>query len=255
MATPREQTKQMASDLDQDIARLRERSAALKAFIMGETTSSSIEEFDLATEELIAQVLGRSSTMLEAYEYAELGEAGGLVNLTDEAPEGVTVDDARENLRQRQRVLESCIAEVEARRAQSNSRTPTKKVVGPRVSDFMSKSIKSVSQDATLREAAKMFRDLKIGSLLVQSGDEFIGSITETELTREVVANGIDPATTTVKTCMREPIITLESSDTIVEAVRAMKDKATRHVAVAESDKIVGLISVSDILRYYSGVS
>ena len=255
MATSREQTKPMGSDLDKDITRLRERSDALKAFILGKNTSSSIEEFDLATEELIATVLGRSSMMLEAYEYAQLGEAGGLVNLTDEAPEGVTVDDTRESLRQRQRVLESCIAEVEARRAESNSRKTAQKVAGPRVADFMSKSVKAISQDATLREAAKTFRDLRIGSLLVQSGDEFIGSITETELTREVVANGVDPSTTTVKTCMREPIITLESSDTMVEAVRTMKEKATRHVAVTESHKIVGLISVSDILRYYSGVS
>ncbi|MEC4674319.1 MAG: CBS domain-containing protein [Nitrospirota bacterium] len=255
MATSGEHTKQMGSDLDQDIAQLRERSAALKAFILGKTTSTSIEEFDLATEELIAHVLGRSSKMLEAFEYAQLGEAGGLVNLTDEAPEGITIDDTRERLRQRQRVLESCIAEVEARRAESNSQKTPQKVAGPKIADFMARSVMSISQDATLKEAAKKFRDLKIGSLLVQSGDDFIGSITETELTREVVANGVDPATTTVKTCMREPIITLESSDTIVEAVRAMKEKATRHVAVTESHKIVGLISVSDILRYYSGVS
>lgn len=255
MANSPEHTKPMSSDLDKDIARLRERSTALKAFILGKTTSSSIEEFDLATEELIAHVLGRSSRMLEAFEYAQLGEAGGLVNLTNEAPEGVTVDDTRESLRQRQRVLESCIAEVEARRAESNSRKTPKKIVGPKIADFMARSVKSISQDATLQETAKTFQNLKIGSLLVQSGDEFIGSITETELTREVVANGVDPATTTVKTCMREPIITLENSDSIVEAVRAMKEKATRHVAVTESDKIVGLISVSDILRYYSGVS
>ncbi len=98
-------------------------------------------------------------------------------------------------------------------------------------------------------------QDLKVGSLLVDSGDEFVGTITESELSREVVANGIDPATTTVKTCMREPIITLESSDPIVEAVKLMKDKATRHLSVTESGKVVGLISVSDVLRYYSGVS
>lgn len=255
MATSLEKSRKQSAHFDQDIARLREQTATLKKFIMGEPTASSIEEFDLATEELVADILGRSSTMLEAYEYAQLGEAGGLVNLTDEAPEGVTVDDTRESLRQRQRVLESCIAEVEARRAESTSKKPSSKSAGPRVAEYMSKTVKSISQDATLREAAKIFQELKIGSLLVQSGDEYIGSITETELTKEVVAIGVDPSTTTVKTCMREPIITLESSDPIVEAVRAMKEKATRHVAITESNKIVGLISVSDILRYYSGVS
>ena len=95
----------------------------------------------------------------------------------------------------------------------------------------------------------------KVGSLLIEGAEEFIGSITETELSREVVAHGVDPATTTVKTCMREPILTIETSEPVVAAVRVMKEKATRHLCVTESGKIIGLISVSDILRYYSGVT
>ena len=60
---------------------------------------------------------------------------------------------------------------------------------------------------------------------------------------------------TTVKTCMREPLVTIETSDpTIVEAVRLMKEKGTRHLAVTESGRIVGVVSVSDVIRYYSGV-
>lgn len=255
MATPKGSVKEKSNTLDQDIDRFRQQVASLKTFIMGGTTPLSIEEFDLATEELIAEVLGSSSSMVEAYEYAQLGEAGGLVNLTKEAPEGAGLDDEREAIQQRQRVLESCIAELEARRAQANSGQRDKGITGPRVSDFMSKAIRSVPHDATLRDAGKLLRDLKIGSLLVDSGEEFVGYITETELSGEVVANGVDPTTATVKTCMREPILTIESSEAVVEAVRLMKEKATRHVCVTESGKIIGLISVSDILRYYSGVS
>jgi signal-transduction protein with cAMP-binding, CBS, and nucleotidyltransferase domain len=73
-------------------------------------------------------------------------------------------------------------------------------------------------------------------------------------LTSEVVASGTDATTTTVKTCMREPLVTIETSDPIVEAVRLMKEKGTRHLAVTESGRIVGVVSVSDVLRYYSGV-
>ena len=53
---------------------------------------------------------------------------------------------------------------------------------------------------------------------------------------------------------MRKPPITIEGSQPIIEAVRLMKDKATRHLAVTQDGTIVGLISVSNILRYYSGV-
>ncbi len=247
--------KEKGGALDKNIERFRQQIASLKTFIMGgSSTYSSIEEFDLAAEELIAEVLGSSSSMLEAYEYAQLGEAGGLVNLSDEAPEGAGLDNEREALRQRQRVLESCVADLEARRAQASFSRHAQTTSGPTVSDFMSAVIRSVSHDATLREAGELLQTWNIGSLLIEGGDEFIGSITETELSREVVANGVDPATTTVKTCMREPLLTIENSEPIVAAVQLMKEKATRHVCVTESGKIIGLISVSDILRYYSGV-
>ena len=254
MAGTKKPSPLATSNFDRDIDQFRQQIATLKTFIMGSATTS-IEEFDLATEELLAGVFGRSSANLELYEYAQLGEAGGLMNLTGEAPEGANVEDNRESLRQRQRVLESCVADLEARRAQAMSGQKSKKASGPKVSDFMSKTVRSIPQDSTLKEAAKRLEEWKIGSLLVEAGDEFVGTITETELTREVIANGVDANTTTVKTCMREPLVTLESSDLVVDAVRMMKEKSTRHVCVTESGKIVGLISVSDILRYYSGVS
>ncbi len=255
MAKPENSAQEKSDMLDRTIDRFRQQVAGLKAFLMGGSSNISIEEFDLVTEELIAGSLGNASSLLEAYEYAQLGEAGGLVNLTEEAPEATGLDDQREAFRQRQRVLESCIADLEARRVQASSDRRSRKTSGPKVSDFMARAIRSVSHEATLRDAGKLLQEWHIGSLLVESGGEFIGSITETELSREVVANGIDPETTTVKTCMREPILTIESREPVVEAVRFMKEKATRHVCVTESGKIIGLISVSDILRYYSGVA
>ncbi len=254
MATEKKSPQSLITSFDHDITQFRQQLGILKTFLMGSATIS-IEEFDLSTEDLIANVFGRASANLEIYEYAQLGEAGGLVNVTGEAPEGANLDENRESLRQRQRVLESCISDLEARRAQAAAGQKAKKTSGPKVADFMSSTIRSVSQDATLKEAAKLLQEWKIGSLLVEGDHETVGSITETELTREVIANGVDPNTTTVKTCMREPIVSLESSDSVVDVVRLMKEKATRHVCVTESGKIVGLISVSDILRYYSGVN
>ncbi|MDA0738143.1 MAG: CBS domain-containing protein [Nitrospirae bacterium] len=253
MATEKSPPQTSIATFDHDITQFRERLAVLKTFLMGSATTS-IEECDNSTEELIASVFGRSSANLEIYEYAELGEAGGLVNVTGEAPEGANFDENRDSLRQRQRVLESCISDLETRRAQAASGRKAKKTSGPKVIDFMSSTVRSVSQDATLKEAAQLLQEWKIGSLLVDGGDETVGSITETELTREVIANGVDANATTVKTCMREPIVSLESSDSVVDVVQLMKEKATRHVCVTENGKIVGLISVSDILRYYSGV-
>ena len=49
-----------------------------------------------------------------------------------------------------------------------------------------------------------------------------------------MVASGADALMTTVKTCMREPLVTIETSETIVEAVRLMKEQGTRYLAVTE---------------------
>lgn len=240
--------------LDRDINRLRQQLEFVKKFLIDEPSPAVLNEFDSATEEVLADAFGSSSPLLDTYEYAQLGEAAGLMNLPEEAPEGATHDSQRETIRQRQRVLESGIADLEARRASLSQPSKKQKVSGPNVSDYMAKPVRSVSPETTLREVGQSLQKWKVGSVLIQSGDEFLGYITETELTREVVASGTDPVTTTVKTCMREPLVTIETSDSIVEAVRLMKEKGTRHLAVTESNRIVGVLSVSDILRYYSGV-
>jgi CBS domain-containing protein len=240
--------------LDKDITRLRVQLEILKKYLTDEPSTASLNEFDSATEDILGDAFGSSSPLLDTYEYAQLGEAAGLMNLPEEAPEGATHQSQRETIRQRQRVLESGIAELEARRASISQEAKIRKTSGPKVSDFMAKPVRSVSLEATLQEVGQCLQKWKIGSVLVQSGDDFLGYITETELTREVVASGTDPVTTTVKTCMREPLVTIETSDSIVEAVRLMKEKGTRHLAVTESNRVVGVVSVSDFLRYYSGV-
>ena len=240
--------------LDKDIIRLRQQLNVLKTFLVSEPVGEVLLGFDSALEDLLEDVLGSASPLLEMYEYAQVGEAAGLMNLPETGTEGASHHSQRETIRQRQRVLESAIAELEARRASLGQVGKKKPASGPRVSEYMTTALKTVSMDATLREVGQSMQKWKIGSVLIQSGDEFVGYITETELAREVVGAGTDPATTTVKTCMREPIVSLETSDALVDAVRLMKEKSTRHVAVSESGKIVGVLSVSDILRYYSGV-
>ncbi|UCE63743.1 MAG: CBS domain-containing protein [Nitrospirota bacterium] len=244
-----------ASTVDRDIERLRKELVTLRGYLMNEPSAEVLVEFDAKIVDQISDILGSSSPMIEAYEYATVGEASGLMNVPEEGLEGITHDSQRETLRQRQRVLESCVSDLETRRAAASAIGAKKaKVSGPRVSDYMSKTIRAVTMDATLKEVGRLLQEWKIGSVLVQSGDEYVGSVTETELAREVVGGNLDPATTTVRTCMREPIINIDSSDHIVEAVRLMKNKATRHLAVVENDRVVGVVSVSDIIRYYSGV-
>ena len=245
--------------LDRNIERLRAHLSDLILFLgKGKAKPTrSLEEFDLETERLIGEMLGETSEYLEAYEYAQLGEAAGLVNLTDEGPEGSGVDSDRQSLLQRSRVLESCIAELEAKRAAEAKKPKSGQqiIIGPQVAEHMTPELKNISQDASLKEASQRMREWRTGSLLVVDDRFYVGIITDTDLARDVVARGLDPANTLVKTCMRTPPITIEGDQPIIEAVRMMKDKATRHLAVTDQGEIIGMLSVSNILRYYSGVA
>lgn len=241
--------------LDRSIERVRKQLADFAPFLGQGKTMRSLDEFDLETERLIGELLGQASDLLHAYEYAELGEAAGLVNMPDEAPEGTGMDSQRQSLLQRNRVLESCVSELEARRSAAPKKPkigPT--LIGPQIAEHMSAEIRSVSQDASLREAGRLMQQWKTGSLLVTHGRSYVGVLTDSALAREVVANGLDPATTSVRLCMRAPVIAIEGTRPIIEAVRMMKDQATRHLAVTQDGQIIGVISVSNILRYYSGI-
>lgn len=241
--------------LDRSIERLRKQLADLAPFLGKGKATRSLDEFDLETERLIGELLGQTSDLLHAYEYAELGEAAGLVNMTDEAPEGTGMDSQRQRLLQRSRVLESCVAELEARRSAAPKKAKIgQTLVGPQIAEHMSTEIRSVPQDASLKEAGQLMHRWKLGSLLVTNSQAYVGVITDSVLAREVVANGLNPGTTTVMTCMRKPVIAIDGDRPIIDAVRMMKEQATRHLAVTQDGQIIGVISVSNILRYYSGV-
>lgn len=242
--------------LDQSIERMRKQLTDLAPFLRNGQALRSLEEFDLDTERVIADLLGETSQLLEAYEYAELGEAAGLVNMTDEAPEGTGMDSQRQKLLQRSRVLESCVSELESRRAAYPQVAGIDRQIltGPQVAEHMSTEIRSVPQSATLQEAARLMQKWKTGSLLVTDARAYVGIITDSALAQEVVANGLDPRTTAVAACLRAPLVSIEGDRPIIEAVRLMKDQTTRHVAVTQDGQIIGVLSVSNVLRYYSGV-
>ena len=255
-STASKNPKRPRISLDRSIERMRKQLADLAPYVKKGKASRSLEEFDAESERLIAESLGETSALLDAYQYAQLGEAAGLVNMTEEAPESIGLDGERQSLMQRSRVLESCVSELEARRAAEPKKLPSGKQVltGPQVAEHMSPELRSVPHTASLREAGRLMQKWKTGSLLVTDKQTYVGFITDSALARDVVANGLDPNTTPVKTCVRTPLVAIHGDRPLIEAVRLMKEQATRHLAVAQDGQIIGVISVSNILRYYSGV-
>jgi CBS domain-containing protein len=241
--------------VERDIERFRQLLSKFQPFLSRRKSDASLEEFDTSAERVISLVFGGGSEQAEAYEYAKLGEAASLVNLPEEAQESGVQDVYRESLQQRKRVLESCVTGLEALKsvvASMRERLQEGVLAGARVSDYMSHDVRSVHKDAMVKDAARLLQKWKVGSLLVDDNARYVGIITDTDLSRKAVARGLDPNTTAVKSCMSKPVVTIEDSEPIGEAITLMKKKAIRHLGVTEDGTIIGVLSVSDLLRAYS---
>ena len=123
------------------------------------------------------------------------------------------------------------------------------------VIQVMRRELKQVRHDAVVRDAAKRMRDEKVSSLLVEKNNELVGIITDTDVVRRAVAEGSDLMKTAVHTIMTSPIASIESLRTVQDAHDMMGDLGVRHLGVTEKGKLVGMVSVRDLLVYFKRVS
>lgn len=119
----------------------------------------------------------------------------------------------------------------------------------------MRKELKNVRHDVSIKDAAKRMRDEKVSSLLVEKNNELIGIITDTDVVRRAVAEGSDLMKTAVHTIMTSPIASIESLRTVQDAHDMMGDLGVRHLGVTEKGKLIGMVSVRDLLVYFKRVS
>jgi CBS domain-containing protein len=112
----------------------------------------------------------------------------------------------------------------------------------------MSAKILSVSPSATAYEAARMMAAEGIGCLLVEQGGGFVGIITETDLVRKVLGEGLDAAATTVEAIMSFPVASINENATLEAAHEAMGAQRVRHLLVTRNGAPVGMISVRSLL-------
>jgi CBS domain-containing protein len=240
--------------VERDLKRLQQLLVKFKPVFSKRSLASSVETFDEEAESVLGEIFGQTSEFREAYEYATLGEAAGLVNIPEEAQENGAYDLAGQSFQQRKQVLESCVRAVESLRIGGQAPAYKSGSNGQpegMVAEYMSTDVRSVHKDAPLKEAGRLFNKWKVGSLLVDDDRRYVGIITDTDLSRKAVAKGLDPTTTPIKTCMSKPVVTIEDSELLTVAIELMKEKGVRHLAVTEDETIIGVLSVSDVLRAY----
>ncbi len=111
-----------------------------------------------------------------------------------------------------------------------------------------------VDRDVSVKTAAEMMRDNGIGSIFITSSEEIIGILTDTDLVRRVVATGADPLTTTVEKIMSAPIASIEGNRTLLDANDLMAKQHIRHLGITKDGKMVGMISVRDLVVFLTNL-
>ncbi len=235
--------------LDRYIERFTQMLTKMQPFLSRKRGTALLEDFDETAEELIAQVFGAASDESEAYVYAKSGESALL---PEEAQESGTHNVERESLQQRRQVLESCLADLQLRRKVQASRQGGRDGNGAlcaTVESYMSHDVHSIHQAASIKEAGKMLQKYKVGSLIVDDGSRYVGIITDSDLSRRAVARGLDPNSATVKSIMSKSLTTIEEDEPLSEAMALMKKQGIRHLPVTADGTIIGVLSMSDLVR------
>ncbi len=116
---------------------------------------------------------------------------------------------------------------------------------------MMRRTLRAISPDTTLLEAATLMRDTKVGALLVQEAGRYSGIVSESDLVRKGMAESCPAQGTLVRAVMSSPLLSIEITKSAHEASEKMAEHGIRHLAISEEGQIVGMISVRDLLRYF----
>jgi len=113
------------------------------------------------------------------------------------------------------------------------------------------RTIISIDSKAKAKEAARLMVDRRIGSLIANRDGLPFGIVTERDMVK-IVAGAMDPGKVTVAEVMTAPLITIDSSAPLNDAARRMVEKQVKRLVVTEREKIVGIVSQTDLVHNVS---
>jgi CBS domain-containing protein len=107
----------------------------------------------------------------------------------------------------------------------------------------------SVGPEASVFEAIELMAEKGCGALLVMSGRELAGIISERDYARKVILAGRSSRTTRVREIMSSPVVTADPSHKVEQCLSMMTDKRIRHLPITDAGKVVGMVSIGDLVK------
>jgi CBS domain-containing protein len=109
--------------------------------------------------------------------------------------------------------------------------------------------IYSVPPDAPVLEAIKQMAERSVGALLVMQNDRLLGVVSERDYARKVILKGRSSSETLVSQIMSSPVLTVRPDQSVNECMRLMTINRVRHLPVIEGDRVIGVLSIGDLVR------
>ncbi len=107
----------------------------------------------------------------------------------------------------------------------------------------------SIDANETVLDAIKLMAEKGIGALIVSQDDEMAGVVTERDYARKVILRGRSSSDTKIKDIMSEKVIYAGLNNTVEECMAMMTEKRVRHLPIMDDSKIVGVISIGDLVK------
>ncbi|MFO7677548.1 MAG: CBS domain-containing protein [Thermoplasmatota archaeon] len=118
----------------------------------------------------------------------------------------------------------------------------------------MTKKIITIQKDKTIHDACMLYKEKKVGCLIIKDKEFCEGIVTERDIIERTICLSQDPKKTSISKIMTSDIKTIHALDTIEKALELMKIYNIKKLPVIQDDKVVGVITVTDISKATSDI-
>lgn len=111
----------------------------------------------------------------------------------------------------------------------------------------------AVKPDDTIFDSLRLMAEKGVGALLVMDGDKLVGIVTERDYARKVILEGKSSKTAAISEIMTEKVLCVAPERTVEECMALMTDKRARHLPVVDDKRVVGVLSIGDLVKAVLG--